>query len=112
MPGLGWIRDPIGNDGQRGETEQIISIWDLAGADLAVLVAGKSNSQEKNRQKDRRRGWIVAHQPDYHEGSCESCDHSHHCFECKRNHTSSTHSYHNREASAVVMVRSQDLNAI
>ena len=45
MPGLYWIRDPIGNDGKRGETEQIISIWDLAGADLAVLVAGKSNSQ-------------------------------------------------------------------
>src|ERR1700756_3754184 len=37
MPGLCWIRDSVGNDGKRGETEQIIGIWDLAGAYLAVL---------------------------------------------------------------------------
>src|ERR1700757_2590274 len=111
MPGLCWIRDPISNDGKRVETEQIISIWDLTGADLAVLVAGKSNSQEKDGQKDRRRRCIVADQPDSHEGSGDRSDHSHDRFERNRTHESCTHQYDNGKYRPVIMRQSQDLSA-
>jgi hypothetical protein len=60
--------------------EQIIGIGNLAGTDLAKLVAGKSDDQEKDGQKDRRRRSIVADQPDANEGSCDCSDHSHDRF--------------------------------
>src|SRR5271166_1365877 len=48
LPCLCRIGDTIARDGKRGETEQKISIWDLACTDLAELVAGKGHDQEKH----------------------------------------------------------------
>ena len=67
LPCLCWIRDPIGSDGKRGEAEQKIGIGNLACTDLTKLVAGKSDDQEKDGQKDRWRRSIVADQPDANE---------------------------------------------
>ncbi len=111
MPRLCWIRNTIGSDGKRGETEQIISIWDLACSELAELVTGKSHDQEKDRQKDRWRRSIVADQPDSHERSCDRSDHSHDGFERNRTHESCAHQHDNGKYRPIIMRQSQDLSA-
>src|SRR5260370_26841983 len=111
LPRLCWIRDPIGSDGKRGETEQIISIWDLACSELAVLVAGKSNDQEKDGQKDRWCRSIVADQPDANDSSCDRSDYSHDCFERNRTHESCAHQHDNAKYRPVIMGQSQHLTA-
>src|SRR5260221_10176349 len=107
LPRLRWICDPIGSDSKRGETEQIISVWNLACSELAVLVAGKGHDQEKDGEKDCWRRSIVADKPDANEGSCDRSDHSHDRFERNRTHESCARQHDNCKYRPVSVRQSQ-----
>jgi hypothetical protein len=78
---------------------------------LAKLVAGKSDDQEKDGQKDLGRGSIVADQPNANEGSCDRSDHSHDRFYGDGTHELCAHQHENSKDRSIVMRQSQDLSA-
>jgi hypothetical protein len=83
----------------------------LASTELAKLVAGKGDDQEKDRQKDRRRRSVVTDQPDANQGSCNRSDHSHDRFDSDGTHELCAHQHKNSKDRPVVMGQSQDLSA-
>ena len=111
LPRLVWGGNPIGGDDQGSEAEQKVSVRSLPGPDLAELIAGKRHHHEQDRQKDQRRGGIIADQPDAHEGARYGARHPHEGFKGDRAHELRTHQHENRKYRPVVVRQAQQLRA-